>query len=205
MLLSTPDLVLALDVDKILASDARILEHLDIVGDVDRSEHVVGAVDKPSEMLIRLQRIYNFFIVPCYYITPFGCLWALFYTFYLSVFRRKGISNGVQTERNLRQRDFWEDYDPGDLEFTSEEPRGGQEIGGCPPTGRAPCLMGPSSVHRPTSSSYIYPRTPKTSREPTKNNFHRRKVLYPRDPILEPSPALRRRGNRPRRASTSTP
>ena len=35
--------------------------------------------------------------------------------------------------------------------------------------------------------------------------FRRRKLLYPRDPILEPSPALRRRGNRPWRASTSTP
>ena len=65
-------------------------------------------------------------------------------------------------------------------------------------------FMGPSGGHRPTCSSYIYPRTPKTSREPTKNNFHRRNLLYPRDPILEPSPALRRRGNRPWRASTST-
>ena len=73
------------------------------------------------------------------------------------------------------------------------------------PTGRAPYLVGPSGGHRPTSSSYIYPRTPKTSREPTKNNFHRRNLLYPRDPTLEPSPALCQRGNRPRRASTSTP
>ena len=68
-----------------------------------------------------------------------------------------------------------------------------------------PCLVGPSGVHRPTSSSYIYPCTPKTLEATTKNYFHRRNLLYPRDPILEPSPALRRRGNRPRRASTSTP
>jgi len=27
------------------------------------------------------------------------------------------------------------------------------------PTGRAPYLVGPSGVHRPTSSSYMYPRT----------------------------------------------
>ena len=53
MLLAAPDLVLALDVDKILAGDARILERLYIVGDVHRSEHVVGAVDKPGEMLAR--------------------------------------------------------------------------------------------------------------------------------------------------------
>ena len=73
------------------------------------------------------------------------------------------------------------------------------------PTGRAPYLMGPSGGHRPTSSSYIYPCTPRTSREPMKTYFHRRNLLYPRDPILEPSPALRRRGNQPRRASTSIP
>ena len=73
------------------------------------------------------------------------------------------------------------------------------------PIGRTPYLMGPSGSHRRTSSSYIYPRTPKTSREPPKHNFHSRNLLYPRDPILEPSPALRRRGNRPWRASTSTP
>ena len=36
----------------------------------------------------------------------------------VSVFRTKGISNGVQTERNLRQRDFLEEYDPRDLELT---------------------------------------------------------------------------------------
>ena len=53
MLLAAPDLVLALDVDKILAGDARILERLYIVGDVHRSKHVVGAVDKPSETLTR--------------------------------------------------------------------------------------------------------------------------------------------------------
>ena len=73
------------------------------------------------------------------------------------------------------------------------------------PTGRAPYLMGPSGGHRPTSSSYIYPRTPRTSKAIMKNYFHHRNLLYPRDPILEPSPALRRRGNRPQRASTSSP
>ena len=33
-------------------------------------------------------------------------------------FRRKGISNGVQTEWNLRERDFWNKRDPEDLEST---------------------------------------------------------------------------------------
>ena len=53
MLLAAPDLVLALDVDKILAGNARILERLYIVGDVHRSEHVVGAVDKHGGTLAR--------------------------------------------------------------------------------------------------------------------------------------------------------
>ena len=33
------------------------------------------------------------------------------------VFRRKGISNGVQTEWNLWERDFWNERDLGDLEL----------------------------------------------------------------------------------------
>ena len=55
----------------------------------------------------------------------------------ISVFRRKGISNGVQTEWNLRQRDFLEEYHPGDdVEFKSEDTQGLHEIGGRAP--RAP-------------------------------------------------------------------
>ena len=53
-------------------------------------------------------------------------------------FQRKGISNGVQTEWNLRQRDFWEEYDPGDLEFKPGKVRGSQEIGGRAHTLEAP-------------------------------------------------------------------
>ena len=77
----------------------------------------------------------------------------------LSVFWRKGISNGVQTEWNLREHDFWEEYDPGDLEFTSEDPWGGHEIGGMPYP-----LVGPSRLPRPTSFAYISLRTLKTSK-----------------------------------------
>ena len=36
----------------------------------------------------------------------------------ISVFRRKRISNGVQTEWNLRERDFWNKRDLEDLEST---------------------------------------------------------------------------------------
>ena len=42
-----------------------------------------------------------------------------------------------------------------------------------------PTLVGPSSVHRPTSSSYIYPRTLKPSSRTMKNYFHCRNLLYP--------------------------
>ena len=36
----------------------------------------------------------------------------------ISVFRRKGISNGVQTEWNVREIYFWNKHDPKDLEWT---------------------------------------------------------------------------------------
>ena len=116
------------------------------------------------------------------------------------VFRRKGISNGVQTEWNLRERDFWKEHDPEDLEWKSRSSRGGHEAGG-----RAPTLVGPSWLPWPTSFVYIYSRTLKTSGSTMKNYFHRCNLLFPRDPILEPSPALQGRGNRQWRASTSSP
>ena len=124
----------------------------------------------------------------------------------VSVFRRKGISNGVQTEWNLRECDFWNEHDPEDLECKSRSSRGSHEIGGRPPPiGRAHCLVGRSGGHRRTSSSYIYPHTPKTSTEQPNKYFRHRNLLYPRDPILEPSSTFCRRGIPPWRASTSTP
>ena len=51
----------------------------------------------------------------------------------ISVFRRKGISNGVQTEWNLREHDFWNERDPEDLECKSRNSRSLHEIGGRPP------------------------------------------------------------------------
>ena len=55
-------------------------------------------------------------------------------------------------------------------------------------------LVGPSWLHRPTSSSYIYLRTPKLPDTKQKPHFHRRNLLYPWDPILGPVPELCRRG-----------
>ena len=45
----------------------------------------------------------------------------------ISLFRRKGISNGVQTEWNLQERSFWNKCDPEDLEWKSRNKRGGHE------------------------------------------------------------------------------
>ena len=48
-----------------------------------------------------------------------------------------------------------------------------------PPLGAPSTLVGPSWLHRPTSSSYIYLRTPKRCRGTTKTYLHRRNLLYP--------------------------
>ena len=59
-------------------------------------------------------------------------------------------------------------------------------VEGAPPNwARPPCLVGPSGVHRRTSSSYISLHTSKKSREQPKKYFRHRNLLYPRDPILE--------------------
>ena len=52
--------------------------------------------------------------------------------FPIAEFRRKRISNGVQTEWNLREHDFRNEQDPGDLDPTSRHKRGGHEVGGRP-------------------------------------------------------------------------
>ena len=63
----------------------------------------------------------------------------------ISVFHRKGIPKGVQTELNLRESYFWNKHDPEDLEWTSRNQQGAHEAGrrACP-FGRAPTLVGPS-------------------------------------------------------------
>ena len=83
-------------------------------------------------------------------------------------FRRKGISNGVQTERNLQERDFLTECDPGDLDPTPRSARGGHEGGGRPP-GRAPLPRGPLGAP-PTYSFLLYiPMYPRTIRTGAKN------------------------------------
>ena len=70
-------------------------------------------------------------------------------------FRRKGISNGVQTEWNLQERDFLNEQDPGDLDPTSRNKRGGgHEVGGrAYPPGTPSTLVGPLLLHRRNPST----------------------------------------------------
>ena len=124
------------------------------------------------------------FYCSCYIIFCFGCLMGFIIHFYIilgtnlltggpaqvavflpiSEFRRKRISNGVQTEWNLRERDFRNKRDAEDLESTSRNQPGEHEAGGAPtPLGVPSTIVGPSWLHRPTSSSYMYLSTLKTS------------------------------------------
>ena len=81
-----------------------------------------------------------------------------------SVFRRNRISNGVQTEWNLRDRDFPTERDPGDLDPTPSSARGGHEGGG-----RAPLPRGPLGAP-PTYSFLLYiPTYRRTIRTGAKN------------------------------------
>ena len=99
----------------------------------------------------------------------------------ISVFRRKRISNELKPSGTWFSEQTWSRGLGVDVKKEAMKPRG-REARLLP--GRAPTLVGPSQLVRPTSSSYIYPYTPKTSRSTTKPYFHRRNLLYPWDPIL---------------------
>ena len=86
----------------------------------------------------------------------------------ISVFRRNGISNGVQTEWNLRERDFLNERDPGDLDPAPRNNRGVHEGGGAPPRAR-PLPRGPP-VAPPTYSFLLYiPTYPRQIKYGAKN------------------------------------
>ena len=90
------------------------------------------------------------------------------------VFRKKGISNGIQKEQNLPEDLSWNKRNPEDLELKSGTPRGGHEAGG-----RAPTLVGPTGLHRPISFAYIYSYTLKTSGGATKPRSRRASTSTP--------------------------
>ena len=121
-----------------------------------------------SMLLYYLFRMFMGFILHIYII--FGtklltggpaCI-AVFLPIWL--FRRKGISNGVQTEWNLRERDFWNERDLEDLDPTSRKQPGRHEVGGAPTPRRALHPRGPP-VAPPTYSFLLYvPTYPKRSK-----------------------------------------
>ena len=90
---------------------------------------------------------------------------------FFSYFRvsKKGISNGVQTEWNLRERDFWNEHDPEDLDPTSSNQWGRHEVGGAPtPRARPPPLW--AHVAPPTYFFLLYISTyPQTIKYGAKN------------------------------------
>ena len=118
---------------------------------------------------------------------------------YLSVSQKRNIKrnpNGMKPSGEWFLEQTWSRGLGVDVKKEARRPRGRRA---CP----HPC--GPLAAP-PTYFFllYIYPYNPETSRSTTKPYFHHRNLLYPWDPIFGPFPALRRRGNRSRRASTST-
>ena len=96
--------------------------------------------------------------------------------FPISVFRRKGISNGMKPSQGV----FFEQTQSRrlgvDVKEATGQPRGREAR---PGGRRPPTLVGPSWLPLPTSFAYIYSYTPKTSKSTTKPYFHRRNLLYP--------------------------
>ena len=82
----------------------------------------------------------------------------------ISVFLRKGISNGMKPLGELFLEQTWSRGLGVDVKKEVRSPWGREAR---LPPGRAPTFVGPSQLHRPTSASYIYPYTPKTSRSTT--------------------------------------
>ena len=86
------------------------------------------------------------------------------------VFQRNGISNGVQTEWNLREREFWNKRDPEDLEWTSRNEWGGHEAGAClPPWARPPPSWAPRGsidLLLPPIYTYVLPNNQIRSEKP---------------------------------------
>ena len=85
-------------------------------------------------------------------------------------FHRKRISNGVQTEWNLRERDFRNERDPEDLDPTSRHQPGGHEVGGrLPPQARPPPSWAPccsTDVLLPPIYTYVPPNYQIQSQKP---------------------------------------
>ena len=88
----------------------------------------------------------------------------------ISEFRRKGISNGVETERNQLEKLFLERKPPDRLGLHV------RRYGRCSRGwGRAPYLVGPPWLLRRTSCTHIYRRTLKLPEQRLDREFRRQK------------------------------
>ena len=82
----------------------------------------------------------------------------------ISVFRRKGISNGMKPSGNL----FLEQKQSKELGVQAREAsRRPRDRGRAHPLGAPSTLVGPSRLPRPTSFAYILPNNPKPPKAPT--------------------------------------
>ena len=124
----------------------------------------------------------------------------------ISEFHRKTISNGVQTEWNLRERDFRNKRDPEDLESTSRNQPGEHEAGGAPtPPGRA---LHPRGAHfAPLAYFFLLyiPTYPQTNRGIHENLIPPPQPSVPVRSHLGAFSGVLPEGHWSRRASTSTP
>ena len=88
----------------------------------------------------------------------------------ISVFRRKWISNGVQTEWNFREDFSWTRRHPQDLECMSGKPRGTTRTEGTPRgSGAPPLLWAPCDSTDLVSSPIYSDISHKQQREPRKH------------------------------------
>ena len=123
----------------------------------------------------------------------------------ISVFRRKGISNGVQTEWNLRKSYFWKESNTGDLECTSGKKRGRHEAGRrAPPPGRALHPRGPLVAPLTDFFRLYIPIYPKTFGESNETPFPPSQPSVPVRSHLGAFSVAPPEGVRSRRACTST-
>ena len=163
-------------------------------------------------MLLNYQSwmFYNHFIVILYHFLVLT-YWhsskcQLLFFLPISVFRRKGISNGVQTGWNLRERSFWNKCKPRDLEWMSRSKRGSHEgpghaLGGwAPPHPRGPLVAPLTGFLRLYISIY-----PENIREHHETLFPPPQPCVPKRSHLGAFFGAPPEGDRSRRASTSTP
>ena len=84
--------------------------------------------------------------------------WTIYFREDLQYFKKKEYQTESKRNETFGSVIFLEEYDPEDLEFMSEDPRGGQEIGGRPPYWARPLSRGPLE-HLPTDFFRLYKPT----------------------------------------------